>query len=583
MKLFTIVIPTHSRSAQLSDCINSILLQASHPQPPIIVIDDGSAEKHARCNEEYCKKNNLHYVFQPQAAGPAAARNRGIELANSQWVVFLDDDVIVGRSWLERITQRLSTCPSSCAGVEGKVEPSGNGLWDKEVMNLTGGAFLSCHIAYRRDLLLLEKGFDQQFKGPFCEDHELAARILCHGEILFENDIQVTHQPRSFSRLKYFLSSSKRVKVQLESEYHFFSKHPDRYHAFRKSRTFSGTIISSCFYPIYQELKRRTFKQLRENIPDSTLLLITVLFEQFFAMIWLMRHASFFFNQISPFFYSAIDTGKTCSLWKTSQPDLKRFAMKRNAFNAATFRSFHQPVYNAYHTHKRAGSGSQCNSCQVFIRIDDLFFDNIEAIDLFTSILKKLKISVMTAVRGNDILKKEYLPLLNQLKGAGIFIGIHGFTHEGTCGPFSSELLQMNYCLFETQICPVIKTLHSLEQNHAILIPPFNAISRNQIVRWSELCSIICGGPETARFTDQVYGPVALSDGGWYFPSIQPFYGNAGLMLKKGVPALTGTLKGPLCLTMHFTDELKDNFRSFTNLLERVHPFIHCWEETENW
>lgn len=583
MELLSIVIPTHNRSVQLTNCINSILSQDSFPPPPIIVVDDGSIEVHARSNNEYCKKNNLTYTFLSQSAGLAAARNRGIESSNSHWVVFLDDNIIVRESWLQQITVLLSTCPSSLAAVEVRVESSGRGLRDNQVKNHSGETFLSCHIAYRRDLLLVEKGFDEHFKDPSCIDHELAARLLFHGEIFFADDIHVTQQQRSFSRLKYLLSSRKRINIELQSEFRFFSRHPDRYHAFRKNRTFPGTVVSRCLFPIVPELRRRPLKQITENIPDCILLCITILFEQVFTVFWAAKHLSLFFNPLRSFLHNYIEGDRTLALWKITGSDLKPFTMRRCYINAATFPFFRRPVYNAYHTHKKISSGSQHNACQIFVRIDDLFFDDTAAIELFSTVIKKLNISVMTAVRGNDILNEEYHPLLERLKDSGIFIGIHGFVHEGTFGPFDSELLQMKYGSFEAQICPVIRTLHIWKQKHSILVPPFNAINSLQIVRWSKLCSIICGGPETARFTGQVYGPVALSDGGWYFPSVHPFYGNADVMLKNGVPSMIENLKGPLCLTMHFTQERKDGFRSFTNLLECMHPQIHCWEKTKNW
>jgi hypothetical protein len=407
--------------------------------------------------------------------------------------------------------------------------------------------------------------------------------MLCHGEIYFADNIHVAQQPRSISRLGYLLSFRTRISIRLQSEFRFFSKHPDRYHAFRKYRTFTGTLVSHCFFPLFKELRRRSVKQLTENVPDTILLLVTLLCEQLFALFWTVQHLSSFFNPGRSFLHNNIESDRTLALWRIVDSDLKIFTLKRNCLKAVTFPIFHHPVYNAYHSHKKISSESRCNACQIFIRVDDLFFDDAAAVEHFTSILKKLKIPVMTAARGDDILKEEYHTTFEILKDAEIFIGIHGFVHEGRFGPFDSELLQMKYGLFESQICPVIKRLHTLKQNHSILVPPFNAINNLQIVRWSKLCKIICGGPETARFTGQMYGPVALSDGGWYFPSVHPFYGNADYMLKTGVPSVIRNLKGPLCLTMHFTLERKDNFQSFTNLLKHLRPEIHRWEETENW
>ena len=45
-----------------------------------------------------------------------------------------------------------------------------------------------------------------------------------------------------------------------------------------------------------------------------------------------------------------------------------------------------------------------------------------------------------------------------------------------------------------------------------ILVPPFNAIGPEQILQLSNYFKVICGGPETARFTGRLTGPVAVHD-----------------------------------------------------------------------
>jgi glycosyltransferase involved in cell wall biosynthesis len=583
MTLFTIVIPTRNRYNQISKCINSIIAQVISDPPPIIIVDDGSDKNNASANKQLCQKYNLHYIYNETASGPASARNRGASFARSHWIVFLDDDVITCSDWLQSIISKLSKCPAEIIGIEGRVEPSGGGLWDREVQNRSGGSFLSCHIAYRSETFNLENGFDILFNGPYCEDHELAARMLLHGLIQFDYDLFVIHQPRTIHRLKYFLSAYKRTWLLLDSEYRFFSKHPDRYHRFRKSRTFTGTLISNIFLLMFQEIKRRSFSQVICNIHDTFILLLSSTFEQLSSVIWLINNFKTLLNPVKLFFSRNIDLEKTAIVWKIKNCSIKNFTMQKHLFNTVAFKYIKRPVYNAFHVQKTLSDISHHTVPKVFIRIDDLFFNNLQNVHLFIDSITTLKLPVMVSIRGDDIQNTIYYPLLKKLKNAGIFIGIHGFTHTGKYGPFDSELLQMNHSCFEQRVAPVIKKLASLGQNHSVLVPPFNAIGREQILRWSKVCSIISGGPETARFTDQLYGPVALSNAGWYFPSIQPFYGDARTMLRNNVSSLVTSLKGPLCLTMHFTQEQSDNFYSLIIFLEKIYPYISHWEETESW
>ena len=81
-----------------------------------------------------------------------------------------------------------------------------------------------------------------------------------------------------------------------------------------------------------------------------------------------------------------------------------------------------------------------------------------------------------------------------------------------------------------------------------ILVPPYNAIGPEQIVQLSKHFKVICGGPETARFTERIIGPIAIS-GTWYFPSFHLFMGAPD---HPEIGLLNSHLQGLVCLTLHF-------------------------------
>jgi glycosyltransferase involved in cell wall biosynthesis len=82
------IIPTYNRDKTLKRAIDSILAQ-QYPASEIIVVDDGSTDS----TEEIVEKlgENVRYLYQ-ENAGVSAARNRGVEQANYDWVAFLDSD-----------------------------------------------------------------------------------------------------------------------------------------------------------------------------------------------------------------------------------------------------------------------------------------------------------------------------------------------------------------------------------------------------------------------------------------------------------------------------------------------------------
>lgn len=88
----SVIIPVHNGERFLAEAISSILDQNYAPLE-MIVVDDGSTDGTASVVAETAahRRESVRYVYQPQR-GPAAARNRGIELARGEVIAFLDHD-----------------------------------------------------------------------------------------------------------------------------------------------------------------------------------------------------------------------------------------------------------------------------------------------------------------------------------------------------------------------------------------------------------------------------------------------------------------------------------------------------------
>ena len=84
----SVIIPTFNRAGYIEAAIESILEQ-THPVFEIIVVDDGSTDN----TKEILKKYGsiVKYVFQ-ENNGPASARNRGLRMAQGNYIAFLDSD-----------------------------------------------------------------------------------------------------------------------------------------------------------------------------------------------------------------------------------------------------------------------------------------------------------------------------------------------------------------------------------------------------------------------------------------------------------------------------------------------------------
>jgi len=87
----SVLIPTYDRAPQLAQAIASVRDQTM-PDWELIVIDDGSRDETAGLLARLAAQEARLRVLRQAHAGPAAARNRGIEAARAPFTAFLDSD-----------------------------------------------------------------------------------------------------------------------------------------------------------------------------------------------------------------------------------------------------------------------------------------------------------------------------------------------------------------------------------------------------------------------------------------------------------------------------------------------------------
>ncbi|MGE0132671.1 MAG: glycosyltransferase family 2 protein [Blastocatellales bacterium] len=195
----SVVIPTRNRSEDLKTCIRALAAQDfPREKYEVIVCDDGSEEDISTVADEFRRSGfGLCYLRQEQR-GPAAARNLGIRNARGAIVAMTDSDTLPDRSWLRRLHQALINNPDAVA-VEGRVHAANEGEFDplgEGPTNKSGGVYLTCNCAYRREALIEVGGFDETFPYAAYEDTELAARAQQIGRIVWEPEAIVVHPQR---------------------------------------------------------------------------------------------------------------------------------------------------------------------------------------------------------------------------------------------------------------------------------------------------------------------------------------------------------------------------------------------------
>jgi glycosyltransferase involved in cell wall biosynthesis len=103
--LISCIVPVYNCERYVGEALESILKQ-SYRTIEIIVADDGSTDETARVIGQYGKQ--VRYLRQTNA-GPAAARNLGLNAARGEFVAFLDADDLWHPEKLARQIARFQT------------------------------------------------------------------------------------------------------------------------------------------------------------------------------------------------------------------------------------------------------------------------------------------------------------------------------------------------------------------------------------------------------------------------------------------------------------------------------------------
>ena len=207
---YTVIIPTLGRAC-LQDCLDA-LAAAAGPRPDQVVLADDRPDTPdplpVRLPPALADRTAIVTL---EGRGPAAARNAGWRAAcATEWVAFLDDDVVVSPAWRADLVADLVAQPARVAGVQGTItvpRPEGRRPtdWERGTAGLATARWITADMAYRRRALIDSGGFDERFPRAFREDADLALRLLDRGWQLAQGRRETTHPvrpPRRWASLR---------------------------------------------------------------------------------------------------------------------------------------------------------------------------------------------------------------------------------------------------------------------------------------------------------------------------------------------------------------------------------------------
>ena len=100
--LVSVIVPIYNAKDSLCQCIDSILSQ-SFTNFELILIDDGSTDESKDICDNYAIRDTRIITFHKLNGGVSSARNKGLDLAQGEFITFIDSDDYVCTSFLESL------------------------------------------------------------------------------------------------------------------------------------------------------------------------------------------------------------------------------------------------------------------------------------------------------------------------------------------------------------------------------------------------------------------------------------------------------------------------------------------------
>ncbi len=219
---FSIIIPTFNGRNKITHSLDSILGSKYDFEYEIIIVVDGSTDDTLAVLAPY-RNEDVKIIFQ-ENKGRAVARNKGVQEATGEYLVFLDDDMRLSRNCLNLHLAHHQAFPNTVLVGNVSLDHSKfskefdfyvSHLYDKWELGYANKTllrsenlkFTTQHVSIKGIIFDSINGFDNRLTDA--EDYDLAMRLL-------EAKIEIYYDPTIVTWHDDFPSLSKYIKRQIE-------------------------------------------------------------------------------------------------------------------------------------------------------------------------------------------------------------------------------------------------------------------------------------------------------------------------------------------------------------------------------
>ncbi|NDG73832.1 MAG: glycosyltransferase family 2 protein [Synechococcaceae bacterium WB8_1B_136] len=235
----SVVIPTYNRRPILEKCLTALerqQLQAPIEGYEVVLVDDGSTDETVAWIQAESARYPHVRLIQQDHGGPAEGRNRGVEQARGDVIVFIDSDLVVTETFLlchaRALARHWQSSGNRLCFTYGAVINTANfehpTSEPHKLQDLSWAYFATGNVAIDRQVLDSSGLFDTRFRLYGWEDLELGERLRRMGVVLIRCPEAVGyhwHPPLSLEQIPRLIEVEReRAKMGLV----FYRKHPTR-------------------------------------------------------------------------------------------------------------------------------------------------------------------------------------------------------------------------------------------------------------------------------------------------------------------------------------------------------------------
>lgn len=140
MPFFSIIVPVYKVEKYLLRFLESVANQ-TFTDYEVLLIDDGSPDRSGVICDEFAAEHPQFRTIHKPNGGVSSARNRGVEEAKGEWLLFFDSDDVVASDALEKIHRAYSEHPTTDTVIYAIKEVMTDGTIHDRLLPITAPAY----------------------------------------------------------------------------------------------------------------------------------------------------------------------------------------------------------------------------------------------------------------------------------------------------------------------------------------------------------------------------------------------------------------------------------------------------------